>query len=151
MGLALGMTWKVDTTLEKELKLKARKLWGLFTTSGKRWGKKLICRTFLPPPPPPPSRLNTNRVSMIIISLPLSHYHSHRDFNNCFLILIVSFLNCLISNFPSILKTYRILASLWYWKVIFHDQIACFLFDFAKCFMPLELLYFGISRLCNVK
>ena len=141
------MTWKIDTTLGKELKLKARKLWGLLTTSGKRWGKKLIRRTFLPPL----SRPKMNRVSMIIIFLPLSHYHSQRDFNNCFLILVVSFLNCLISNFPSILKTYWILASLWYWKVIFHDQIACFLFDFAKCFMPLEFLYFGISRLCNVK
>ena len=51
LGLALGMTLKFYTSVAKELKLKARKFWGLILTFVEVTGEKLVGCIFASPLP----------------------------------------------------------------------------------------------------
>ena len=51
MELTLDKALKLDTSVAKVLKLKARKFWGLAITFVEVTSEKLIAEAFLPPPP----------------------------------------------------------------------------------------------------
>ena len=53
LGLALDKSLKFYTTVEKGLKLKVRKFWGLIPKFVEIIGEKLVGGAFLPPPPTP--------------------------------------------------------------------------------------------------
>ena len=54
LGLALGMTLKFYTNVAKGLKIKVRKLLGLFPTFEEVTGENRIGEPFYPPTPSPP-------------------------------------------------------------------------------------------------
>ena len=62
LGLALGMTLKLYTSVAKELKLKVRKFWEISSTFVEVTGEKLVGGAFLLPPPPILNRVTAKRI-----------------------------------------------------------------------------------------
>ena len=65
--MAPGMAWKFYTSVEKRLKLKVKKFWGLIPMFAEVIGEKLV-GDFLPPPPPILNRVNIVKVGEIASS-----------------------------------------------------------------------------------